>query len=509
MSNQSPPSNVPPSPIVLVLCDQMRWDCLGTLGHPDVRTPHLDALAADGVVFRNTVTPSPVCVPARACLFTGRYPHELGCYGNDTQLWPETPNIVRAVRDAGYHTVQRGKLHLFWRHDNELLTSGPMLRTFGFTDAVETTGKCSEGRLRASAYSEHLRQRGLMDGFWRDLVRRVDRPTGTEDAYPSLLDEPDHLDAWVMDRGCEAIDTLADHAQAGDPQPFLLWLGPPGPHDPFDPPEPWASSYEGVTLRSRPILADSPDPHVLSRSHAARNTRGANDAQLHRMRAMYFANIALIDHKVGQLVSALRRRGLYDASTIVFVSDHGELLGDFHVRGKAFFHRGADQVPLVIKPPAEMAEAPRGRASDALVNLIDVGATMLDLAGATLEGHRGRSLLPLLQGQTPLHQHRRRLHSQVRDMAMVRDARHKLVLGNVRHDTAPDAWRVHALYDLEACPDETRSIHASDSGLTRRLITKWAEPFWRDVAKPGSRTWDDTIPFRQWGRHPPIESLEA
>ncbi len=487
-------------PIIFILCDQMRWDCLSCLGHPDVRTPHLDALAGDGVVFRNVVTQSPVCVPARACLFTGQYPHQLGCYNNSSQLWPEQPNMVRAIRDAGYATVQRGKLHLFWRHDNELLMSGPMLKQFGFTDPLESTGKCSEGRLRASAYSEHLRRNGLMERFWADLLARTIRPTGTEDAYASLLNEADHIDAWVMDRGIEAVDQLADSKE-----PFLLWLGPPGPHDPFDPPEPWASLYAPVGLQSKPIRAESPDPFVQKKSHAPRSTRQASEEDIRRMQAMYFGNISLIDHKVGQLVERLRARGIYDRSYVIFASDHGEMLGDFHLRGKACFKRASDQVPLIIKPPSDITSAPRGQVSEALVELIDLNATMIDIAGGSLADSQARSLLPLVHGESTMHEHRERVHSQVGGMAMVRDRRYKLVLGNVVADGTPSDWCVHALYDLEADPNETVSIADAQPNTTRRLLREWAEPFWQDISQPGTKTWVDQVPFKAWGRNPVVE----
>ncbi|MFA5689119.1 MAG: sulfatase-like hydrolase/transferase [Kiritimatiellales bacterium] len=199
----------------------MRADCLSWLGHPEVKTPALDRLSEDGVLFRNVVTQAPVCVPARISLFTGLYVHQHGCVINPTyNLWPDTPNMVRAVRDAGYETGVRGKLHLFWRHDTELPLSAPLLRKFGFTDAVETAGKCSNAFLRASAYTEHLNLQGLLDRFYRDLVRRVEERTLGVTFGKSVFGEKDQMDGWIMDRGIEFV-----RRHAGAEKPWLAWSG--------------------------------------------------------------------------------------------------------------------------------------------------------------------------------------------------------------------------------------------------------------------------------------------
>ena len=191
--------------IVFVFCDQWRFDCISGFGHPDVQTPHLDALFADGVGFDNVVTPCPLCVPARMSLFSGRYVHQHGGYNNSQGLWPDSPNMVRCIRDQGYDTVQRGKLHLFWRHDNELTMSDPLLDAFGFTDAVETTGKCSAGRLRGSAYTEFLRSRGKLMPFWKDLADRSWNRKGTPAWGKSILNEDEHIDTWIMNRGVDCL----------------------------------------------------------------------------------------------------------------------------------------------------------------------------------------------------------------------------------------------------------------------------------------------------------------
>lgn len=481
--------------ILFIFCDQFRADCLSCLGHPDVKTPHLDRLARDGVLFRNTVTQSPVCVPARVSLFSGRYVHQHGCFNNARNLWPETPNFIRAIRDTGYTTANVGKLHLFWRHDNELLMSDPLHRRFGFTDPMETTGKCSEGRVRASVYTEYLKKKGLLEPFWNDLIARVKARTLGVTFGPSILDEKDQMDGWIMDRG---IDFLRLHQK--DSQPWLLWVGPEGPHDPFDPPGKWAKMYEPAKLQVG-IRRLSEDPQAAARALSGA-VKDAPDHVVQEMRANYYGNISFIDHKIGEMIDGLKRDGRYDDTWIIFAADHGEMLGDFHLTSKVIFHRQADEVPLIIKPPKSLEGCPRGQVSDALVELIDVATTMRTIAGGDLPGDQGRSLLPLLGGRADLHHHRDSLHSQVQDTCMIRTATRKMVFKN------PDQPDVLAFYDLEKDPQEFKNLRHERVAEIEAFIENEVKPFYASTRDKLPPQWNPGPPYAAWGnRNPHFEIL--
>src|SRR5579883_1604935 len=233
--------------IVLIMTDQQRWDALGSVGVLPVQTPTCDWLASDGMRFPQTFCNSPICVPSRMSFFSGRYPHQHGCLNNGSSLWPEAPTFVRELRNVGYHTANVGKLHYTWQHDLEILVCEPLLRRLGFSEPFETTGKMSQGNLRASAYSEHLRQKGLLEAFHRDLLQRVAAgPLGWYDLRPSMFDENDHIDSWVLNHA-------ADWIRRNEREPFFLWVGPEGPHDPFDPPEPYASLYRPEDMPLGPL----------------------------------------------------------------------------------------------------------------------------------------------------------------------------------------------------------------------------------------------------------------
>ncbi len=481
------------SNILFIFCDQFRADCLSHLGHPDVQTPHLDQLAAEGVSFANTITQCPLCVPARMSLFSGRYVHQHGCRNNGAGLWPEEANMVRAVRDAGYHTANRGKLHLFWRHDNELLMSGPMLQRFGFDDPLETSGKCSAGRLRASAYSEHLRNKGLMQDLWSDLWERVRHSrVGVTYGRSILENEDDHVDGWVLNQTMDAIDRAQNCGK-----PFFIWSGPPGPHDPFDPPGEWANMYEPNELNIG-IRQVSENKRVQGRS--AGGEAKMSEERVLAMRAMYYGNISFIDHKIGQLVDKLKRDGLYDSTWVIMSADHGEMLGDFYMTTKATFHDAAVRVPLIIKPPAALVDCSRGTISNALVELIDVGTTIRSVAGGALPGDHGRSLLPILQGEVDPDSHRETAHSQINDTVMVCTRDRKLVL----HENGKE---VYAFHDLTEDPQERHNYMDDRPDEVRGFLDQHVVPFFARTRQKLQTPWKDQMPFTQWGRNPLLDVL--
>ncbi len=501
MSDHPTPAADGPEHIVFVFADQMRADCLSGFGHPVVQTPTLDALIADGVGFRRVITQAPLCVPARMSLFSGRYVHQHGCANNGVGFWPETDNIVRRMRDAGYVTGCRGKLHLFWRHDNELPMSDGMLRRFGFDDPMETTGKASEGRLRASAYTEFLKSRGLLEKHMTWLWDHVRARTVGVSFAPSILGEDEQMDGWIMDRGREMV---ADHLE--DDRPMLAWIGPEGPHDPFDPPGQWARMYDPAEV-DLPILRRSEDPAASRRARFDEPAQ-ADEALLRGMRALYYGNISFIDHKLGRIVEDLKARGAYDRTWIVFAADHGEMLGDFLCTTKTLFHRQAVETPLVIKPPARLGGCPRGTVSDALVELIDVGSTFLDIAGGSIEGDRGRSLLPILSGQAPPDAHRLSARSQVNAAHMLQTPELKLIYRTEDPRSLEEGWELETLFDLREDPHELHNRLSDEPQRAEALFEAHEPGFYAETADRLGPQWPDEAPFRHWGRYPILDVLD-
>ena len=381
---------------------------------------------------------------------------------------------MRAIRDQGYTTANFGKLHLFWRPDNELPMSDPLLREFGFTDPCETTGKCSEAILRASN-ARHLKKK-IVEPFHKDLIARIKKRTLGVTYGPSILDESDQMDGWIMDRGIEFL-----RQRGPDGKPWLLWVGPEGPHDPFDPPGKWAKMYDPSKLQVG-IRRLSEDPMAVEKAMSVA-AKDASDAEIQKMRANYYGNISFIDHKIGEMIDELQKDGRYDDTWIIFAADHGEMLGDFHCTSKVVFHRQAENVPLIIKPPKSLKNCPRGQVSDALIELIDVATTMRAIAGGDLPGDQGRSLLPILSGEADLHHHRDSQHSQVWDVCMIRTATRKLVFKNLEEP------QVLAYYDLEKDPQELTNLHDQRADEIAAFIQNEVKPFFASTR--------DTLPV-QW-----------
>lgn len=477
--------SMPPN-IVLVMTDQQRWDSVSMAGVFPPATPVLDELARDGVWFPYTYCQSPVCVPSRMSFLSGRYVHQHGCVDNDSILWPDAPSFVRELQHVGYHTANIGKLHYTWQHDLEILASEHLLNRLGFAEPLETTGKMSRGNLRVSAYSEHLRAKGLLADFHRDLLQRAEAsPLAAYRMRPSILTDDDHLDSWILNRSA---DWIVDN----DSYPFFLWVGPEGPHDPFDPPEPYASTFQPSDM---PTPIDHDPGEATPGTIARRVPDDVTTSQLQEMATQYLGNVAQIDAGVGRILQALDRQGQLDNTWVVFTSDHGEMLGDHRLLFKTQLYEPAVRVPLVIRSPTT-AVATRGSRSDALVELIDLTATILAIAGAALDGHQGRDLLPLVEGAGSASTHRDAVTSVIGPLTMIRMAEWKLV-------AETETLTPRFLWNLQDDPHERVNLipTAAPTKVIRDLLDRiaaLAESAPADLPEP----WRHIQPYQYWTRNP-------
>lgn len=484
--------------IVFILTDQHRADALGAAGEDAIQTPHLDRLAAEGVLFTHAYCQSPVCQPSRASLFSGRYPHQHGIFLNGATLWPDAPSFVRSLQSTGLHTAVIGKLHYTWRPDLDMITHSPLLWRLGFDDPHETTGKMSAGGFKTSEYTEYLRARGLLRRFYLDLHRRVEAgPAGQAIHGPSALPEESHIDAWIGD---QAVGWLKRH----DGNPFFLWVGPPGPHNPFDPPQPYASMYHPDDM-SGGIATPATDP--VAAMKLARFRLSTTDRILVReMRTQYYGNISLIDNRVGQIMSTLRHRGFLHNTWVIYSSDHGELLGDHGLLWKSQFYEPAVAVPLIIRPPDRLDHATRGVTYGGLVELLDVTATMLEIAGTDLPGQGGRSLLKHLVDavRTDGDLHRTAVFSEIDSRLMVRTEHHKLVVG-------ADDLRPLSFWDLTTDPQETVNLAERPEAdpIVKSLIQDHVEPFLARTPPDLGEPWRVVVPWHHWPRDPRPDVMNA
>src|SRR5579871_1013298 len=392
--------------IVLVMSDQHRADMLGCAGDAAVQTPHIDALASRGLRFTRASCQGPLCMPARASLLTERYVRDHGVFTNWTAVDEGSPTYLHALRAAGYHTAMLGKAHLYRddlggvAHVDEL---APHLEALGFAEVQETGDKFFG---LPNRYSDHLAAEGLLDAYRqhiRDRSYQGEQETGRNatkrvpmwDSTPMPIPLSSYIDAWHGDLAVRWVEAYARD------EPFFLFVGFPGPHDPWDAPAEAVRRYRDVEV-SMPPSTRRPDAdgagtygRLLRGFLHLSDTDTMTDDAIRGMRRAYCAAVSVIDDAVGRIVDALTRRGMLDDTWVIYTSDHGEMGGDHGLMSKCVFYRQAVNIPLVITPPGGRVA---GVVTD-LVEHVDLAATVRAIAGAPpVPGSEGRSLRGYVDG---------------------------------------------------------------------------------------------------------------
>jgi len=418
------------------MSDQHRGDSLGCAGHPCVRTPNLDRLAAEGTYFRNAFSPMPVCVPARYSVITGCVPLAWGNRGNGGLIPRSVPTLPNILRQFGYRSALMGKAHYSGPLEECQKLGIPRFRwKYGFDEILFA----EEGRQyrHGDDYEAYLKKVG-----WHGWQRAHGIGNNDVRTSPSPLPKEHYQTVWATD---ESIRWLREH---GRTQPFLLMTSYVKPHAPYDPPEPYDRMYDP---RRVPKPFGGPED-LKNLSPAYEHGRKAygwhtlpDEAHL-RARAYYYGNITLIDDEVGRLLATLDELGLADNTIVAFVSDHGDLMGDHGLYFKGLFFRESWHIPFLIKAPGKLAA--RGGV-DRLASLQDLMPTLLSLIDVPIpEGVHGEDLTRDLEHgpETVFGSYEpapRRLHA-------ARTARWQYVFH--------EAGGYEELYDVQADPEERHNL---------------------------------------------------
>ena len=430
MSMPSKPPN-----ILLLFTDQQRADTLGVL-NPVMRTPSLDRLCAGGTNFTHAYTPVPVCVPARCSLIFGQYATKTGCYENNFPMPEESaerPTFMGALSQAGYQTYGIGKMHftpdLYARRGFE-----------GREISEELHGP------ERDAYVAWLHQNGydhILDPMGvRGEMYYIPQPAQMPARY--------HNSQWVADRSIEFLRSRERW------RPFLLWSSFIHPHPPFSPPVPWNKLYRAPSMP----LPKVPKDHENFWTYINRvqnrykyRDAGVDDNLLRVMKAYYYACVSFIDYNIERILQALEQTGELENTLILYTSDHGEFLGDYHCFGKRSFLKPAANIPLIVRYPQRFAA---GQRSDAPVSLVDVMPTFLAAAGIAtnslaLDGAdlaevaRNPEARPIVFGHYQSGGHDS--YNQAQYMALT--SRWKYIYSAAEHR--------EYLFDLKVDPEETRN----------------------------------------------------
>jgi arylsulfatase A-like enzyme len=371
-----------PRPHVVVFNpDQWRGEALGHMGNPCVPTPNLDRLAErDGVSFRWAFTQNPVCTPSRCAFMTGWYPHVHGHRTMFHMLRPHEPVLLQILKEAGYF--------VWWGGKNDLT---PAQRGYQeYCDVYYSPERKPRPMWQSDRQAEWRGPRGG-DDYWSFYVGRIETATG--DFY--------YDSDWANVLG--AVEQIRN---APADRPLCIYLPLVYPHPPYGVEEPWYSMIDRAKVPPRiPAPGDwTGKPSILKGIHEGQGLQGLSEERWTDLRATYYGMCARLDHQFGLVMDALREAGIYDDTAVFFFSDHGDFTGDYGLVEKTqnTFEDVLCRVPFLIKPPAGAGVEPGVR--EALVELIDLPATVFDLTGIE-PGYTqfGRSLMPLVRGEVEQH----------------------------------------------------------------------------------------------------------
>jgi hypothetical protein len=428
--------------LLIITNDQHRADCLGCYGNAVVRTPALDRLAREGTLWENYFVQAPQCVPSRASMLTGRYPHQHRAQTNSIELPAAETTLPQILAAAGYRTAAVGEMPF-----------APQKGTAGFAEILASSPEY-DAFLEASGW----RGAGLSEKRSEQfaLKRRLSEAQfqAASSPVPEELDET----AFWSGKAC-------DFLRAPQDKPFYLHVNFRRPHHPFDPPAPFDTMYRGAAFPPSVIS----EGEMVNKPTAQKKALAASvgfdlsrmtPEDLNRVKAMYYGMISLNDKYIGKIFDTLRTAGLDSNTVVVFNADHGEMLGDHGLLFKgSYMYDGVLRVPLIIRAPGRV---PAGRRVPGLAEEVDLLPALLDLLGVDVPGNvKGWNLLR--------HEGKDWVHAEFPTVKCIRSREWKLVeYGSSEGE----------LYDLRHDPDELRNLWDSAEHAPRRqelsgLLLEW------------------------------------
>jgi arylsulfatase A-like enzyme len=472
--------------VLLIVVDQWRGDTMAVLGHPCLRTPHLDALCADGVTFRHHFTQAAPCGPGRASLLTGLYMMNHRVVQNSVPMDMRHTNLALEMRQLGYEPALVG--YTSATPDPRVTPHrDPRFRIVG--SLMPGWYHVSHWEPEKAPYFNWLRTKGFHvpespEDIWLPMDRRGKGATTSASMIPKELS----ITTW-------ATECALSYLEGVKRKPWFLHLGYNSPHPPFIAPAPYNTLYDPAEVPV-PVWAVSPEDegkqhpllayYLQSVKQASffRDGQGLgsamSEAEVRMMRTAYYGLISEVDDHLGRVIAYLKATDQYDDTLIIFTCDHGEQLGDHHLLGKLGYFDESFRIPLVIRDPSPEAAGSRGRIVDQFTETIDVMPTILAWVGAEVPRVcDGRSLQPFLHGEIPedwrtevhdeydfrtdfsnVHTRVLNLHIDQCGLAVIQDARYKYV----HFDALPPLF-----FDLQADPGQFHNL-AGDPAYAPRVL---------------------------------------
>ncbi|MFA5688005.1 MAG: sulfatase-like hydrolase/transferase [Kiritimatiellales bacterium] len=362
--------------ILILMNDQHHAGCFEYAGHPDVKTPNIDRLAADGVNFRNAFCQNGISVPSRVSLITGQYPSTHGVFGSDTMGIPASLISLPAyLQNFGYQTAMIGKKHM------------PNWPTHGFQ--YERLCYHADAPVRELHYYNYLKKHNLHAHY--DELGDVEKFT----SFDSPIPNEHSMEVWTAN---EAINYLRTRDRS---KPFIAEVSFERPHPPLSPSHDCPFSYDpdALTLpeNRRENIGDS--PFYFNRNVELKWSAATHGEQVLRQAlARYYSLITLIDQQIGRIVESLKETGDLENTIIIFTADHGDFAGEYSRMAKGWSYDAICRIPMIVHFPQRFAPAER---IDELIEQIDIFPTLCDLLDIHVpRAVQGKSLLPVLDGVT-------------------------------------------------------------------------------------------------------------
>lgn len=459
--------------VLFIIADQHNAKVLGHAGHGQVKTPHLDRLAAEGTRFSRAIVQNPICTPSRTSYLSGQYCHNHGYYGNGGPRPQGLPSVFGHFRRHGYFTGAIGKIHC------------PEGWIEADTDVFHETSFCSVGG-RSKEYEAFLKARGATDKEDHSALRKFgQKGRQSMEGWRSEAIYDESQEGWIVAATIRAMSAAKSGGKS-----FFLQASLPRPHQCTAPSEPFWSMYEDVALKLPPntdydLRAARKAPHLIATSDYWRRGEWAlfeprtfEAARLRKLRG-YLGAVSQVDHAVGQLLNHLDQAGLADNTIVIYGSDHGDYACEHDLMEKApgICSDAITRVPFIWRAPGVTQP---GTVCDAIVESVDLATTVCSLAGLPLlETGDGKDISGLLRGDGV----------PVRELGVTEFAWSKSVRkGDFRlvwypremfptdypdgfgelYDLAADPWEMRNLFFEPAHQDKVRELQAD---LLNWLVT--------------------------------------
>lgn len=482
--------------LLFIFTDEQRQDTLRVYGNRRIKTPNLDRLAEESIVFTQAYVTQPVCTPSRASILTGLYPHTNGCIENNVPLRPEVPTIAEMAEDEDYLKAYFGKWHL---GDEEIPQHGFEKYWVSIEEMYKGYYTKEEYKAVKASYHIFLKEHGF-------------KPDAENSGYPvfsrgfaARLPEEYSKPAFLTQEVCRF---LRKHRE----RPFIVYLNFLEPHMPFFGPYDGMYGPGDVDLPENFDSPPGPDSPIryrymveYYREHGFADREGKHgkletEWEWRYLISRYWGLVSLVDAHVGRILETLAELGLDERTVVVFTSDHGDMMGSHRLATKMVMYEEAVRVPLLIRvpwlgSPSQMIDHP--------VSQTDLVPTLLDILGMPIPPHlEGESWYPYFRGDRPWPKEPVFIEWNGRDgdlwaggptYGFPKEELRRVAGARIRTVIAPDGWKLnvsetgeHELYDLKGDPLETRNLYrrGENRGVVRRLysyIREWQERTRDDV----------------------------